>query len=85
MYVIERIRHKDGKVHERELRRKGHRVLITHVAIGEPLVIVYVDDGDKVLRTSSVEAYNADWNSTERLVVQTKNSVYVFSKTKVLE
>lgn len=85
MYVIDSVRQKDGTIHERELRRKGHRVFIAHVAIGDPLEVIYVDDSDKVLRTSPLEAYNADWNSAEKLIAQTKNSVYVFSKAKVNE
>lgn len=85
MYTIERIRNKDGTTHEREIRRKGHRVFIAHVQLGKPLEIVYVDDGDKVLHTSPIEAYNEGWNEKGHLVVQTKNTVYTFRKEKVTE
>lgn len=80
MYIIKRIRNKDGNTHEREFRRKGHRVFIAHVELGKPLEAVYVDDGNKRLTTSPLEAFNSDWVDQRYLIAQTENSVYVFGK-----
>lgn len=81
MYVIKRIKDKRfGNFTERHYRRKGHRVFIAHVELGEPLEATYIDDGDKTLLTSPVEAFNPDWNDSGSLIVQTENSVYVFKK-----
>lgn len=80
MYIIKRIRNKDGSTHEREFRRKGHRVFIAHVELGKPLEAIYVDDGDKKLITSPLEGFNSDWVEQGHLIAQTENSVYVFGK-----
>jgi hypothetical protein len=81
-YVIERIRKKSGGSHEREARRKGHRVQIGLLQIGAPMLLVYVDDDDKVLRTSPVEAYSCepDGSIGDYLSVQTQNTVYCFRR-----
>lgn len=83
-YVIERIRQKNGQPHEREARRKGHRVQLVELTLGSPLILTYPDDGNKVLQTSAVEAFNVndDGSLRERVVIQTRNSVYVLQKLK---
>lgn len=78
-YVIESIRYPDGTPHERDARRKGHRVQIAHLKRGEVMAAVYVDDGGKLLRTTRVrEIVRTDGD--EVLVVRTRNSVYTFRK-----
>lgn len=79
IYVIEKVREKNGAVHERELRRKGHRVTIESLCVEQPLFYRYVTEGSLVI-TSTVEAFNTDWESEGHLVVQTRNSVYCFRK-----
>jgi hypothetical protein len=76
-YTIERIRKKNGEVHERELRRKGQRVGVGMLTLGAPLILVYVDDENKVLTTSPVEAYS---ETGDVLIVQTRNTVYCLRK-----
>lgn len=76
-YEIESIRTKDGDIHERELRRKGHRVDIRGVMLDVPLFATYIDDGDRVLVTSPVEAFA---ETTTSLVVHTRYSIYLFRK-----
>lgn len=80
IYQIERIRKKNGERHERELRRKGQRVRIERIALSEPLVAEYLDDAGKSLVTSAIEVYSGEGLAASRLVVQTRNSVYVFRK-----
>lgn len=79
VFVIERIRKKNGELHERHNRRKGHRVQIESIELGRPLIAKYIDEGTNLI-TSDVEAYSADWKSEGFLVLQTANSVYVFRK-----
>ena len=83
IYVIDSIREKSGKPHEREGRRKGHRVEITDVSLGIPLVARYIDEDTAYLQTSKVEAYNAEWETSNHLTVQTRNSVYTFRKEAI--
>lgn len=74
IYIIERItRRQDGSTHERELRRKGHRVSIVTLMIGAPMIAVYVDDDNKVLTTSNVILIS---RFGDVLKVSTSNSVY---------
>jgi hypothetical protein len=75
IYVIARIRTKAGISHEREARRKGHRVSIAEINVGNPLILTYIDDCYKMLCTTPVEAFTDIGGS---IVVQTRNSVYVF-------
>lgn len=74
IYTIESIRNRDGSVHERELRRKGHRVKIEDF-IG--LIITYIDEADAYLRTSPVES---DVIDGELRIVTTRNTVYTFKE-----
>jgi len=78
LYTIESVRRRDGSVHEREARRKGHRVRIGHIGGDAPLRAEYVDEPGAVLHTSPV----SDWVRTDsgKLVVWTGNSVYTFRK-----
>jgi hypothetical protein len=81
IYEIEKIRNKTtGEPHEREIRRKGHRVKLEQMELEMPMLLRYVDEEDAILRTSIVEAYNADYKIVNHLIVQTKNTVYVFRK-----
>jgi hypothetical protein len=80
IYVIEKVRKFNGDFHERELRRKGHRVRINDVQLGIPLFAEYVDENNAILQTSRVTAYNADWENANHLNVQTQNTVYIFRK-----
>ena len=82
MYVIERIRQKNGQPHEREARRKGHRVQIVTLEIGSPMILSYPDDGNKILQTSAVEAFSVDGAGELSGIIQTRNSVYVLRKLK---
>ncbi|WP_337102366.1 hypothetical protein [Paenibacillus sp. YIM B09110] len=77
-YVIESVRNHDGSVHERELRRKGQRIIIVKLGLFSPLLAVYVDDGDAVLQTSNVIAY--DGKGTDCDTVKTRNTIYTFRK-----
>lgn len=78
IYVIESIRNRaDGNPHEREARRKGHRVEILHCCVGDSLLFAYRDDGGKVLRTSAVSSVS---HGDDDLVVWTRNTVYHFTK-----
>lgn len=79
LYVIESIRYRDGTPHEREGRRKGHRVQITHLKRGEVMAAAYVDDGGSILRTTRVQEI-VRTDGDEVLVVRTRNSVYTFRK-----
>lgn len=74
-YTIERVRHKNGTVHERELRRKGHRVRVIILTLGAPMILEYVDSGG-YLTTTDVETYTSPEYIGGALVVQTRNSVY---------
>ncbi|MGE7271392.1 hypothetical protein ACQKK5_08030 [Brevibacillus panacihumi] len=78
-YTIDRIRHKNGTVHERELRRKGHRVNVVKLTLGSPMILEYVDSGG-YLMTTEVEAYTPPEYIRGALVVQTRNSVYTLRK-----
>ncbi|MEW9697985.1 hypothetical protein [Paenibacillus sp. SI8] len=74
IYVIDSIRHRDGTPHEREARRKGHRVEIVNCRVGQSMVYGYVDEGTAV-HTSLVQ----DVITGEgELVVWTDNSEYTF-------
>lgn len=78
-YVIESIRNLDGTAHEREARRKGQRVEILRCTIGEPLIVCYRDDGNKLLRTTAVSnVLYAD--GADEVVVYTQNTEYSFWK-----
>lgn len=79
IYEIERVRTKNGDVTDRETRRKGHRVQIEFLELSMPLFYRYVDGGGLV-KTSAVEAYNAEYKTQNHLSVQTRNSVYFFRK-----
>lgn len=85
VYIIDRIKRKDGSVDERELRRKGQRVVIENLNVGESLVLQFLDDRSRSLVTTSVEAYNDDWESTGHLIVQTTNSIYSLRNEEKLE
>lgn len=82
IYTIVRIRDKSGNPHEREARRKGHRVDIAFLRVGLPMMLVYIDEEDARLLTSPVEEYSRDGevNPEDRLIVKTRDSVYVFEK-----
>ena len=80
IYVIDRIRTLNGAIHERESRRKGHRVSIKNVEVGLPLVMRYIDEKDTVLITSPVAAVASDWKSKKVLVIQTRDTVYTIMK-----
>lgn len=83
VFTIERIRTKKGEIHERELRRKGQRVAVEILQIGIPLFLRYIDDSDKLLKTSAVEAYSADGLDSDNLIIQTRNSIYCLRKEGV--
>lgn len=78
-YVIESIRNLDGTAHERESRRKWQRVEILRCDIGEPLLVCYRDDGNKILRTSAVTnvLHTDDDNA---VTIYTQNTEYSFVK-----
>lgn len=77
IYEIESIEYRDGGIHERTDRVKGHRFRIIRLAGSAPLLAEYVDEADVILRTSSV----SDWvRSEDRLIIWTRNSVYKFRK-----
>jgi hypothetical protein len=81
IYVIDKIRDKKtGEPHERETRRKGHRVKLERLELGVPMFMRYIDEEDALLQTSGVEAYNAEYKTAKHLTVQTKNTVYMFRK-----
>jgi hypothetical protein len=81
IYEIERIRNKTtGEPHERESRRKGHRVKLEILKLGKPMFLRYIDEEDAILQTSRVEAYNAEYKTASFLTVQTRNTVYMFRK-----
>lgn len=78
-YIIESIRNLDGTAHEREARRKGQRVEILRCEVGEPLLVCYRDDGNKILRTTAVtNVLHTDGDA--EVVVYTQNSEYTFVK-----
>jgi len=79
IYTIESVKHRDGSAHERETRRKGHRVRIGHLGSSAPLIAEYIDEPDAVLRTSPV----SDWiRGDGKLIVWTRNSTYTFRKVE---
>ncbi|MCD9024350.1 hypothetical protein [Cohnella silvisoli] len=84
LYVIESIRdRKTGEAHEREARRKNHRVNILRAEVGHRLIADYVDEPGSTLRTTVVtdaDTYSLDWWLGDRLVVETENTVYTFRK-----
>lgn len=57
----------------------GRRVFVEGVKLSLPLRVA-VEGSDKFLLTSSVEAFNSDWESSGFLCVQTRNTVYTFRK-----
>lgn len=77
IYIVESVRYPEGTPHEREARRKGHRVQIAHLKRGEVMAAVYVDDGGKLLRTTRVREIE---QNDDVLIVHTRNSVYTFRK-----
>lgn len=76
-YVIESVNNADGTPHERDARRKGHRVEIIRCTIGAPLTYRYIDEENARVRTSNV---NNVLVSGDVLVVWTRNTVYTFTK-----
>lgn len=78
-YVIESIRNLDGTAHEREARRKGQRVEILRCDVGAPMLVCYRDDGNKILRTSTVRTVLYT-DFYEAVAVYTQNTVYMFGK-----
>lgn len=76
-YVIESVSNADGTPHERNARRKGHRVEITRCTIGSPLLYRYLDEEGARVRTSKVTNVLI---GEGLLVVWTRNSLYTFSK-----
>lgn len=77
IYTIDAVKNADGSTHEREARRKGHRVTIKHLKRSEHMLVVYIDEGGKVLRTSRVRHVG---ESDGLIQVTTQNSVYTFRK-----
>lgn len=77
IYVIESIRHHDGTPYEREARRKGQRVDILNLNVGQPLVLAYLDDHNRILETTPVTSV---FTRDAQLVITTLNSVYTFGK-----
>lgn len=79
VYEIHKIRDRySDKIHEREVRRKGHRVNIFHLEMNQFMYWTYID-GSGITRTSEVKSFS---NSADgaTLTVTTKNSVYTFKK-----
>lgn len=79
-YVIESIRKLDGTPHEREARRKGHRVFINKLTTGNPLLLVYVDEVNQLLHTSTVTGISREEST---LTVTTRNTIYTFRRAEV--
>ncbi|WP_157692466.1 hypothetical protein [Paenibacillus tuaregi] len=75
-YIIESIRTHGGTPTDREARRKGQRVEILNLNVGQALLLVYRDDHNKILQTSRVESIAG----YDVLTVKTANSVYTFRK-----
>jgi hypothetical protein len=76
-YVIESVCNQDGTPHERDGRRKGHRVEIIRCTIGAPLTYRYLDEENARVRTSAVDNVLI---GEGLLVVWTRNTVYTFTK-----
>lgn len=80
IYKIYKIRDREtGEVHEREIRRQGHRLKILSLDIGMPLVWEYLD-GSGVMRTSRVELFSIKTDVNDSLIVTTQNTIYTFKK-----
>ncbi|GIQ63666.1 hypothetical protein PACILC2_22340 [Paenibacillus cisolokensis] len=78
-YIIESIRDIDGGPHERDERRRGQRVQIVTLTVGERFIAYYVDEGT-YLRTSLVRSVLTGDNV---LKVRTENSVYTLRKEAI--
>ncbi|MNV11745.1 hypothetical protein D3C71_1023200 [compost metagenome] len=78
-YIIESIRTHGGTPTEREARRKGQRVDILNLNVGQPLVLAYRDDYNHLLHGSRVESVEGD----DVLTVTTRNIVYTFVREAV--
>jgi hypothetical protein len=81
-YKISSVKTKKGESHRLADKLIGEVVEISNVQLSAPLFAQFLDYEDRILRTSSVEAYNADWETSNILVIQTKNSIYTFHKVK---
>lgn len=81
-YIVEGIRKHSGGPTSIDAKLSGKRAHIEGVMLGAPLILRFSDG--KTLVSSKVEAYNADWETSNSLVVQTKNSVYVLRKEAII-
>ncbi|MBS0046361.1 hypothetical protein ACTJJR_01740 [Bacillus sp. 22266] len=70
---------KTGIAKDSEAKYGGQSGYIANVSLDARLIFDFID-GNKRLITTKVEAYNSDWKTANRLIVQTENSVYVFEK-----
>lgn len=70
---------KTGTVKDIETKYSGQLGYIGNVTLGDRLVFDFININNRLI-TSEIEAYNSEWKSMNRLVIQTKNSVYVFEK-----
>jgi len=60
----------------------GELCRIGNVRLGRRLVVDF-PNVDMHLVTTEIVAYNSDWRASNSLIVQTQNTVYVFSKEAV--
>lgn len=77
---VRSIKNKEVAEWKKSLTGKSCRIGI--VRLGERLVVNF-PDVDTHLVTTEIVAYNSDWRASKSLIVQTQNTVYVFSEEAV--
>lgn len=78
VYTIYKIRDKHtNEIHEREVRRQGHKLKIIVLKVGYPMMYEYLEGG--FMRTSTVEEIDS---SGYELEVTTMNTIYTFKKSQ---
>ncbi len=73
---------KNKEVPEWKKSLTGELCRIGNVRLGGRLVVDF-PDVDTHLVTTEIVAYNSDWRTSSSLIVQTQNTVYVFSEGAV--
>lgn len=75
IYSIYKIRDKNtNEIHEREVRRQGHKLKVLNLEVGKPMVFEYLEGGH--LYTSSVESFKVNWDDS--ITITTRNTIYLF-------
>jgi len=81
-FVIDAISNLDGSTHEREEAEKGQRIEILRCDNGAPMLVCYRDNGNKIMRTSTVQRIIYT-DFYEVIKVYTRNTAYTFVKEAI--